>query len=110
MGPLNSAFGEHVFGTASADDLETERELHQRRGSRSFVEPILAEAALPLGLSDAPDDESWDEHIRNEGDEALALTGKDVGIPVIHFEPAAGVAFFGPVISRLPAEDQAGQL
>jgi hypothetical protein len=38
------------------------------------------------------------------------LTGKDVGTPIIHFEPPDGVAFFGPVISRLPAPDQAGEL
>ncbi|MDQ3464727.1 MAG: hypothetical protein M3500_08545, partial [Actinomycetota bacterium] len=35
------------------------------------------------------------------------LTGKDVGTPIIHFEPPDGVAFFGPVISRLPSEDEA---
>ncbi len=48
--------------------------------------------------------------IRQETDEALSLTGKDVGTPIIHFEPPVGVAFFGPVISRLPHEDSAVQL
>ena len=48
--------------------------------------------------------------IRQETDEALSLTGKDVGTPIIHFEPPAGVAFFGPVISRLPREDSAAEL
>jgi len=43
-------------------------------------------------------------------EEALALTGKDVGTPIIHFEPPDGVAFFGPVISRLPKEETAGEL
>lgn len=38
------------------------------------------------------------------------MTGKDVGTPIIHFEPPHGVAFFGPVISKLPSEDQAGVL
>jgi hypothetical protein len=33
-----------------------------------------------------------------------------VGTPIIHFEPPAGVAFFGPVISRLPGEDSAVEL
>ena len=42
--------------------------------------------------------------------EALALTGRDVGTPILHFEPPNGVAFFGPVISRLPDEQQAGEL
>ena len=48
--------------------------------------------------------------IRRETDEALALTGKDVGTPIIQFQPPAGVAFFGPVISRLPSETEAGPL
>jgi len=36
--------------------------------------------------------------------------GKDVGTPIIHFEPPQGVAFFGPVISRLPGEAEAIEL
>jgi hypothetical protein len=38
------------------------------------------------------------------------LTGKDVGTPIIHFQPPTGVAFFGPVISRLPNPDNAARL
>ncbi|GAB3146774.1 hypothetical protein GCM10027258_38970 [Amycolatopsis stemonae] len=38
------------------------------------------------------------------------MTGKDVGTPIIHFEPPDEVAFFGPVISRLPDKAQAAQL
>jgi hypothetical protein len=38
------------------------------------------------------------------------LTGKDVGTPIIHFEPPDGVASFGPVISGLPEKETAGQL
>src|ERR1700727_836080 len=30
--------------------------------------------------------------------------------PIIQFQPPAGVAFFGPVISRLPSETEAGPL
>jgi hypothetical protein len=74
------------------------------------VEPILARAGLPVELATAVDDESWDVEIRQETDEALSLTGKDVGTPIIHFEPPTGVAFFGPVISRLPQEDAAVEL
>ena len=80
------------------------------RGTRAFAEPILAAAGLPLELAEALDDESWDLEIQQETDEALSLTGKDVGTPIIHFEPPAGVAFFGPVISRLPHEDSAVEL
>jgi hypothetical protein len=35
---------------------------------------------------------------------------QDVGTPIIHFQPPDGVAFFGPVISRLPDTLVAGEL
>ncbi|RKO26158.1 hypothetical protein D7Z96_05315 [Pseudarthrobacter phenanthrenivorans] len=111
IGRLYEAFGTHIFEAApDTDNLPDERAVRERRGTREFVEPILAEAGLPLSLAEALDDESWDREIRQETDEALGLTGKDVGTPIIHFEPPAGVAFFGPVISRLPDEDSAAEL
>jgi 2-hydroxychromene-2-carboxylate isomerase len=108
---LYEAFGTHIFEAApDTASQRTEGELRERRGTREFVEPILAEAGLPLALAEALDDESWDQQIRQETDEALGLTGKDVGTPIIHFEPPTGVAFFGPVISRLPDEESAAEL
>jgi len=80
------------------------------RGGRAFVEPLLARAGLPADLADALDDTRWDAEIRAEGDEALSLTGKDVGTPIIHFAPPDGTAFFGPVISRLPGPEDAVRL
>ena len=67
----------------------------------------LAEAGLPSGLAGALEDTSWDAGLQASTDEALGLTGKDVGTPILHFRPPQGVAFFGPVISRLPAEQEA---
>ncbi|TWP36099.1 DsbA family protein [Leekyejoonella antrihumi] len=110
MDPLQAAFGKHIFDTPPPTDVAGEQENRERRGTRAFVEPILREAGLPLDLADALGDESWDAEIRADGDEALALTGKDVGTPIIHFEPPEGVAFFGPVISRLPEQEHAGEL
>ena len=111
MSPLYAAFGAHIFDTAQdPDDQRSERDVRERRGTREFVEPILAEAGLPLDLAGAVDDESWDLEIRQETDEALSLTGKDVGTPIIHFQPPEGAAFFGPVISRLPSEDMSLEL
>ncbi|MDN6168985.1 MAG: hypothetical protein L0J08_06615 [Micrococcaceae bacterium] len=108
---LYAALGAHIFDAApDPADQRGEGGVRERRGTRGFVEPILDEAGLPRALAQALDDESWDRGIRQETDEALALTGKDVGTPIIHFEPPAGVAFFGPVISRLPDEDSAAKL
>src|ERR1700685_1742453 len=63
-----------------------------------------------VGLADALDDTRWDDDIRAEGDEALSLTGRDVGTPIIQFSPPEGTAFFGPVISRLPGPEDAVRL
>ena len=100
VGPLYEALGRYIF---EVDEQPGRAE----RGTREFLEPILAEIGLPADLADALDDESADEEIRAETAEALALTGKDVGTPILHFRPPEGVAFFGPVISRRPSDEEA---
>ena len=95
VGPLYEAIGTQAFDSTAAPAPGPEE-----RGSREFVEPLLEQAGLPARLASALDDASWDGELRAETDEALALTGKDVGTPIIHFGPPRGTAFFGPVISR----------
>ncbi|MDQ2706705.1 MAG: hypothetical protein M3Z25_03340 [Actinomycetota bacterium] len=104
VGPLYAALGTHIF---DSDPVPDDAASHGHRGTAEFVKPILTQVGLPTDLSDALDDTSWDATIQAETDEALGLTGKDVGTPIIHFEPPNGVAFFGPVISRLPTDDDA---
>lgn len=100
---LYAGLGAAIFDRAPSDGRE-------QRGTRAFVAPVLAAAGLPADLADALDDAGWDAQIQAETDEALALTGKDVGTPILHFEPPHGVAFFGPVISRLPGDAEAAEL
>ncbi|HTF51661.1 MAG TPA: hypothetical protein VK735_29800 [Pseudonocardia sp.] len=107
VAPLYAALGAQAFDREAVAGVAGAR---AHRGSREFAEAALAEAGLPTSLSDALDDTSWDAVIQAETDEALSLTGKDVGTPILHFEPPGGVAFFGPVISRLPSDEQAAQL
>ena len=63
------------------------------RGSRTFAEPALLAAGLPTSLADALDDASLDPEIRKETDEALSLTGRDVGTPIIQFNPPDSITF-----------------
>jgi hypothetical protein len=109
VGRLYEALGRHIFD-AQPDAQPDAMDTGERRGTRAFLAPVLAEAGLPPELADALDDTSYDAVVRAETDEALSLTGKDVGTPIIHFQPPTGVAFFGPVISRLPAEEDAVRL
>jgi 2-hydroxychromene-2-carboxylate isomerase len=102
---LYTALGRRIF-----DSPPDPEDTGERRGTPDFLAPALAEAGLPANLTAALDDASLDAVVRAETDEALALTGKDVGTPIIHFQPPTGVAFFGPVISRLPAEEDAVRL
>ena len=105
IGSLYAAFGARIFETAPD---ESRRPGWQ--GTPELGASALAEAGLPTALVEYLDDASRDAEIQAEADEALSLTGKDVGTPIVHFEPPAGVAFFGPVISRLPDEKQAAEL
>lgn len=76
----------------------------------ALAREALQEAGLPVELAEALEDTAWDAELQAETDAALALTGKDVGTPILHFLPPEGVAFFGPVISRLPSPDRAVEL
>jgi mycothiol-dependent nitroreductase-like protein len=85
LGPLYAAMGAKVFD--SAPRISDDRTDYT--ASRAYVEPILAEAGLPLELADALEDSAFDPEIRAETDEALALTGKDVGTPILPREDQA---------------------
>ena len=97
---LGTQFFEQHTGTYTVDNTD-------HRGTVGFLTPVLEELGLPTHHVDALEDTGFDAGIQAETDEALALTGRDVGTPIIHFQPPSGVAFFGPVISRLPSDEDA---
>ena len=70
-----------------------------------------AEGPAPMRpLYDALSDDRWDALVEADTEQALAATGRDVGTPIIRYRPPDGPAFFGPVISRVPDDDEAGPL
>lgn len=107
VGRLYEEFGRGIFEVSLGDGQQMPG---ARQGTAEFAATALRAAELSESLAEAVDDESWDLEIGRETEQALTLTGKDVGTPILHFEPPAGVAFFGPVISRLPGDDEAVQL
>jgi hypothetical protein len=106
VGPLYEAIGTRIFDTPrDVDPLSA-----SDQGSQRTLEPLLRDAGLPTDLAEALDDQTLDDEILAETEEALALTGRDVGTPILHFQPPGGTAFFGPVISRLPSAAEAVEL
>ena len=68
---------------------------------------ILAEVDLPAELAQAQHDQDLDTELRASTDEAMARTGGDVGTPILAWGGDDGPAFFGPVISSTPSDDEA---
>jgi hypothetical protein len=77
-----------------------------------FLLSVVADAGLPSEIASAYDDSTHDEVIRYETEAALSRTGKDVGTPILTFNPktANEASLFGPVISKAPQGDEALKL
>lgn len=72
------------------------------------IQRVLAELRLSDTLLAAADDASWDARLSSLVDEAAAVAGGDVGVPVIVYRLPDGSlqGYFGPVLNALPDLDE----
>lgn len=91
------------FYTAIGTQLHT----YHNPDRRDAIMKALDATGLPAELYEAADSDRYDAELARSHHEGMDPIGGDVGTPAIH---ANGVAFFGPVLSRIPRGQTAGHL
>ena len=100
------------FGNSGVGKIYTAMGIRYHHDEADIDEPstlaeILSSCGLPAGLAADADNESLDEDIQADMNQAIAKTGTDVGVPQIVLNGGKGPGFFGPVISPAPTGEAA---
>jgi hypothetical protein len=105
IGPLYEAYGAQLW---MRDDGY--RGQMRMLDDHSTVVSALEAADLPTDLADQLSNDEWDTLLQEETELAFGRTGREVGTPIITYEPPDGISLFGPVISAVPSREDAVRL
>lgn len=95
LGRLYTAYGQRVVAT----------------GDWTATPAALADAGLPPELAEVAGSTAYDDLVRGSHEEGIGLVGRHAGTPVIATTvDGRRIAFFGPVLSRVPRGERAGRL
>jgi len=99
-----------ALGTKFHNENRIDRHAHVDEPEHAFDELIkeaLAEVGLPEERLAQALTTEFDELMRENHAEAMKEVGNDVGTPVVKLND---VAFFGPVLTRIPRGEEAGKI
>ena len=86
--------------------------LEKQKDVDIVIAAALAEVGLEADLAAAADSTEFDDLVRAGHANAVAISGKGVGTPVIAIDDLDGnaVGFFGPIMTPIPRGEAAGKM